>query len=147
MAERGYRQARTELRLLTERQFFQEVANSSGYLDPDLVKRVYNGMIDILYRELREKGSIRFPQLCDFHLTKRKGRVFKNHFMPMGKYKPDYYSLRMRPVFTVKRYFKAYTESNPDKPHDPRERMDAEGIEYKNHPKGLSRKVPPPSLL
>lgn len=147
MAEHGYRQARTKLRLLTERQFFQEVANASGYLDADLVKRVYNGMIDVLYREIREKGAVRFPQLCDFHLSKRAPRVYRNHLNPTGIYKPAAYSLKMRPVFTVKRYFKRYTEDNPTKPHDPRERMIAEGIEYKTHPRGLSRKTTPPPLV
>lgn len=137
--ERGYRHARKALKLLTETQFFQAVADSAGYVDTDIVKRIYNGMIDVTYRELREKGSVRFPQLCDFHLLKTNGKWIKNHRMPLGMWKPPWYKLHIRAMYSVKRYFKAFTESHPETPHDPREKMDAAGIEYKKLNKGLTR--------
>ena len=124
---------------MTEKQFFQEVANLSGYLDADLVKRVYNGMIDVLYRELREKGAIRFPQLCDFHFVRVPEKMVVNHKMFAPIIVPTHHVLHIRPMYTVKRYFKAYDQSHPDAVLDPQERMKKEGIEFDVRRRGLSR--------
>jgi len=79
-------------------------------------------MLDVLHRELREKGAIRFPHLCDFHLKRRIGRVFKNYHMPQGVYKPGFYSVAMRATYSVKRYFKNFSFDNPGKSLGPMER-------------------------
>lgn len=111
------------MKLLSQDQFFNDVAAASGYVDPNTVKLVYNGMLAIIYRELRDKGAIRLPALCDFHMRLAKGRTIRNHNMKEAIYKPAHHQIRIRTLPTVRKYFKMLDEQNPGVDFDPAERI------------------------
>ena len=119
MAYKTYRSQAKKLHLLAQERFFIDIAEAAGFIDRDTVKKVYNAMLFVLYRELRLKGAIRFPQLCDFRLLLAKGRRIKTHYMKTAVIKPDHHQLRISPMYTVKKYFKALDENGSDKILDP----------------------------
>lgn len=108
MGWRPYRAAKKALGLLTEKEFFQATAEQAGYLDPELVKRVYNAMLRVIIIELKTKGALRLPQLCDFHLLLAKGKRIKNYKMKVAMIKPDHHQLRIRPMYTIRRIIKGW---------------------------------------
>ncbi len=128
MMRNPFRAARKELGLLTDSEFFREVGNRAGYLDPEFVKRVYNGMLDVLYAEMRTKGALRFPQLCDFYITQTEPRYRQNNHMVVPKLSPSIYQVRVVPMYSVRRYFRALSDTNPGLDLDPRRRIAKMGV-------------------
>ena len=137
MANRGgmkrFRAASKELGLLSEKNFFIQVGNNAGYIDPLFAKRVYNAMLDIVYKELREKGAIRFPQLCDFYLVRTRPKRMRNHNMVNAIIIPPHNQIKIRPMYSVRRYFKALSDNNPDLILDPTIRMNELGVVKRAH--------------
>lgn len=125
-----YRDAAKKLRLLTQSEFFRDVSLAAGGIDEDTTKRVYNGMLQVLYRELREKGALRFPALCDFRMVLGRPRFIKNHMMAEGVYKGEHNQMRINPIYTIRKYFKEFDRLHPGVILDPSERMKREGITY-----------------
>lgn len=109
---------------MTTGDFFKELAKESGSLDEDTVKRVYNGMLSLIYKELRTRGAVRLPALCDVYLIKVGQRVIHSWRMKTSLYKPEHHEVHLRLLHTVKKYFKALEESNPDAVLDPGERLE-----------------------
>jgi len=128
MAYKVYRKEKRKLGLLTEKQFFEDVAVQAGYMDEAVIRHVYNAMSDILFRELRTRGALRFPRLCDFHLMLSKGKRIQNYKMAQPMYKPPHHQLRIRPMYTIKKYFKEIDINNPGVMFDPVERLAAESV-------------------
>lgn len=111
------------LGLLNESEFFELLSAASGYLDPETVRRVYNGMLQVIYTELRSKGAVRLPALCDFHLLLSRPKRIKNHRMENSIVKPASHQVRIRPVGAVRAYFKALDEHLQGAVLDPAEKV------------------------
>lgn len=124
-----YRQKARHLKLLTEAQFFKAIADASGYIDEATAKRVYMGMLSVLYRELRTKGAIRFPALCDFHMVWAKPRKIFSWRMKEHIMKDWHHQLHIRPVKVVRQYFKEWEAANPGVILDPAEKLKRGEIE------------------
>lgn len=105
---------------LTEDQFFAQLVERSGYVDPQTVRDVYRGLVNTIIGELRTKGTIRLPQLADIYLSKTKETVIKNRFMAVPTVKEAFHQVRMVPVRGLKQYFKALELFDKQKLIDPR---------------------------
>lgn len=125
MAWKVYRKDAKKLKLLNQEQFFWAVAEAAGYADRDTVKKVYDAIQFVMYKELRQKGAIRFPALFDVRLNLSRGKRIKNHNMPTAMMKPPHHQVRVSPIYTVRRFFKAYDAANPGVIFDPAERIKA----------------------
>lgn len=110
--------------MLSEKEFFDALSAASGYMEPETVRKVYNGMLVVLYKELRERGAVRLPALADFHLLYSKPKRIRNHHMDTSVVKPAAHQVRIAPVQAVRDYFKALDERLGGKILDPRKKLD-----------------------
>lgn len=122
--KKKYLARKKELGLLSESEFFDRVAQASGYVDPETVKRIYNGMLTVMYDEVRTRGAVRFPALCDFHLVFTKEKRIRNRHMNSTTVKPAFHQLRIAPIDAVREYFAEFSERNKGVPLDPGQRLE-----------------------
>ena len=122
-----FRGAAKGLGLLSETQFFIQIGNKAGYVDPVFIKRIYNSMLDVVYQELREKGAIRLPQFQDIFLIKTPARRVRVREMKVAKIMPESYRVDSRMIYSVKKYFRELGFI-PGSLKSPTERLEEAGI-------------------
>jgi len=92
-------------------------------MDPDTVRKVYNGMLQVLYSEIRMKGAVTLPALAHFHLLLSRPKRIRNNHMETSVMKPAAHQVRIAPVLAVREYFKALDERLDGEILDPRARL------------------------
>jgi len=92
-------------------------------METDTVKRVYNAMLQIIYTELRHKGAVRLPALCDFELVLSRPKVIRNRYMDTSVFKEAFHQVRINPIQVVRDYFKALDANNKGVVFDPAEKL------------------------
>ena len=113
------KEAKSKSGQITEREFFEKLVEKSGYMDPTQVKRVYFAMKDIIFDQLKMKGGIELPELCDIYLSRAKPRIIKNRFMVSAVKKPGHHQVRIIPKWSMKEYFKTLELFYEGKSFDP----------------------------
>ena len=105
--------------IISEAEFFEKLVEKSGYLEPATVKRVYNGLLELIFSEMKAKGGVVVPGLADIYLSLAKPRLIKNHNMAVGIVKESHHQVRMVPVRAVKERFKAVEAFSVGRVFDP----------------------------
>lgn len=113
------KEAKSKSGQVTTNEFFNKLVEKSGYMDPDQVKRVYYGMKDLVFEQLRATGGIELPDLCDIYLSKAKPRIIKNRFMEAAVKKEGHHQVRIVPKWSMKEYFKTLQIFYEGKEFDP----------------------------
>lgn len=113
------RKAKKGAYFLTEDEFFEDLVEFSGYADPETVKRVYNGMILLIFRELKIRGGISLPQLAEVFLSQAKERRIHNRNMAQAIVIPPHHQVRMVAKRPMKKFFKAFCAMNAGRAFDP----------------------------
>lgn len=88
---------------LTEDEFFDAVSRESNFLDPELVRKVYFGMVKAMTREIRNKKIVKLPGLGHFLMVPR---VEKRVGVHGGKIVPAHHVLHFRPIDALKEYLR-----------------------------------------
>jgi len=105
--------------VLTDKEFFEKLVEKSGYVDPVVIQRVYDGVVALMMDELKAKGGVRLPGIADVHLAYANGRTIHNRNMPEPVQIPPHHQVRMIPVRGVKAFFKMMDAFTNTKPMDP----------------------------
>jgi len=74
--------------LLNYERFYRLLSESSNFVDPEAVIRIYLGLIMVIDQELRRHKFIRLPILGDFALVRQKSRpawVGRSHCVIDGR--------------------------------------------------------------
>lgn len=103
--------------ILKEGAFFDKLIEESGYLEPEIVSRVYNSLIRVIYSEMIMRGGVSLPQFLDIYFSRAKSRttcIHRKHTVI-----PEHYQIRAIVKPSMKKFFKAFAAMNPDKPLDP----------------------------
>lgn len=120
---KAYLHEKKALGILDTEEFFVQLAMASGTMDQDTVRKVYNGMLQVLYTELRNKGHVRLPALCDFQLLLSRPKAIRNRHMGQTVLKDAFHQVRIRPLEVVRHYFKALDEGSQGRIFDPAEKL------------------------
>lgn len=74
--------------LLGNERFYRLLSESSGYIAPEAVARIYIGLVVLIEEELKKHKFIRLPILGDFALVRQKSRpawVGRSHCVIDGR--------------------------------------------------------------
>lgn len=124
MAYRNYRKHKRLLNLINEKQFFEAVAASSGYVDVATVRLVYNAMLDVMYQEIFNKGEVRLPAFADVLIVEAPAKIVKNHWMSQPLYLEPFHRASIRLNKNVRAYIKKIDKKNPGLLKGPVERIE-----------------------
>lgn len=84
---------------------WQKISGKSNYIDPEVVKKVYYGLVKAIVADLRNNGKCWLPDWGEFRLIQRTPRIVKN-----PKYGDTYMDaitvVRFDPDYKLKDYFK-----------------------------------------
>lgn len=105
---------------ISEDEFFEKLSAGAGYVDPVSAKNVYDSLKNLILSELKAKGVIELPGLCDIQLTLGKEKIIQNRFMASPQVKPAAHQVRMIPSAGMKQYFKVFDAFSAGKVLDPR---------------------------
>lgn len=111
--------------IISEAEFYEKLVERSGYVDPTVVKRVYHGLLEVIFGELKAKGGVVMPGLCDIYLSMAKPRVIKNRNMPVPVVMDAHHQLRMVPLRSVKERFRVLEAFSVGRVFDPAARAGA----------------------
>ena len=116
---------------LDEDKFFRLLSDQNNYVDIDVVKDFYMGLVRVVTQELRQNGVVRLPCMGDFALVKQRegfGWMGKKQGVFNGMYVLRFYALN-----AWRLYFKKLAKK-PGRAGrlDPRERLLNQNLdEYK----------------
>lgn len=108
--------------ILDEKRFFMLLSQQCNYVDPEMVKLFYLGLVRHLTKELRDNGVVRLPNLGDLALVKQKTKIgWAGSFRAILKGK---YMLKFYPHAAWRSYFSKLSEkSGAEGRLDPREKV------------------------
>lgn len=86
-------------------EFFKMISINSGGVDPEVVQRVYYGMIRTISRELKGKQNIKLPDWGDFKLKLHKSRRSVDVNTGLLTIIPPKAIVKFSPDYKVKKYF------------------------------------------
>jgi len=95
-----------------KRRFFIRISNKCNYADPEMVKRVYYGMVKMIVERLKNEQTCWLPDLGRFWLANRKIRKVKNTFTGYEGYSGDHKSVFFLPDRKLKGYFKLLSKDS-----------------------------------
>lgn len=121
---------------MTEKEFFEAVSASSGYIDIPTVRLVYNAMLDVMYQEIFNKGEVRLPAFADVLIIDAPGKVIKNHQMKEPMYIEPFHRASIRLNKNVRNYIKRIDKKNPGLLKGPVERLE------EMHKQGIIKVLP-----
>ncbi len=122
-----FRDKSKELGLLTQEEFFRDVAFATRYLDREDVRTVYKAILAIVWREIKAKGTIRLPSLCDIYLRQRPTMRCAGKYIPGTVVVQAHHNLSFSTLESVRVYVKKLEQENPGKLFDPAKRIERGG--------------------
>lgn len=89
---------------LSPEELFEAVSRESGFVDPELCRSMYFGLVKVLTRELRTKKIVKCPGLGHFLMVPRAKKV--SVVTGQKRVVPEHHVLHFRPVDGLKEYLK-----------------------------------------
>lgn len=93
-------------KIITAGEFFDAVVLKYPHSGRDNIKNVYYSILKVIVQELRERGSVRVPDLGDFTLVEHKARMSRNVNSGMLIELPSKKTVKFSPDYKLKKYFR-----------------------------------------